>query len=255
MLSDAQWRELAHTITAELSDDETRLRFEAERNSFDDLLQRVYSDDGRGDGRLTREGVEAIMSMDTNRTGFDRAGAVFLGPVLSGFGAGRKLVKAEYDALIDAAQLEADKPLLEQDAAALAQRLEERLGDPVSGLRFQLVRLMTPAFARTAGLPERLRQKRDAVLTAIALELHRRRAGSYPPTLDELTPTLLPSVPMDRYAGQPLKYVLRDGAPLLYSVGVNKVDDGGVPGGDRTRRMPDGSESIPKGDWILWPPK
>lgn len=254
-LSDAQWRELAHTIAAELSDDETRLRFDAEGASFDDLLQRVYSDDGRGDGRLTREGVEAIMSMDANRTGFDRAGAAFLGPAISGFGAGRKLVKAEYDALLDAAQLEADKPLREQDAAAFEQRFEERFGSAVNGVRYLMVRLMAPGFGRTADGPERTRQQRDAVLAAIAIELHRRRTGSYPATLDELTPALLPAVPMDRYTGKPMKYVLRDGRPLLYSVGVNTIDDGGVPGGDRTRRNPDGSETIPEGDWILWPAK
>lgn len=254
-LSEAQWRELAHTIAGELSDDETRLRFGVESASFDDLLQRVYSDDGRGDGRLTREGVEAIMSMDTQRTGFDRAGAVLLGPALSGFGAGRKVVKAEYDALIDAAQLETDKPLREQDAAAMERRFDERFGSAVNSVRYLMVRLMAPGFARTADGPERTRQKRDAILAAIALELHRRRAGSYPATLDELTPALLPAVPMDRYAGTPMTYVLRDGAPMLYSVGVNKVDDGGVPGGDRIRRNPDGSETIPDGDWILWPPR
>jgi hypothetical protein len=254
-LDDAQWRELAHTIAAELSDDETRLRFDVERAGFDDLLQRVYSDDGRGNGRLTREGVEAIMSMDTNRTGFDRAGAAFLGPALSGFGAGRKLVKAEYDALLDAAQLESDKPLREQNPAAFERRFDERVGGAVNGVRYIMVRLMTPAFSRTADGPERTRQHRDAVLTAIALVLHHRRTGAYPASLDEVVPALLPALPMDRYSGQPMKYMLRDGAPVLYSVGVNKIDDGGVPGGDRTRRNPDGSETIPDGDWILWPAK
>lgn len=254
-LGEAQWRELAHAIAGEMSDDVTRLRFDAERASFDDLLQRVYSDDGRGDGRLTREGVEAIMSMDSNRTGFDRAGAAFLGPALSGFGAGRKLVKAEYDALLDAAQLESDKPLRQQDPAAFERRFDERVGGAVNGVRYIMVRLMSPAFARTADGPERTRLQRDATLAAIALVLHHRRTGAYPASLAELAPALLPAVPMDRYAGTPMKYVLRDGAPVLYSVGVNRADDGGVPGGDRTRRNPDGSETIPSGDWILWPAK
>lgn len=72
---------------------------------------------------------------------------------------------------------------------------------------------------------------RDTVLMAVlALELFSREHGHYPEKLDELVPDFLPAVPEDNHAPPktPLQY-RRDGdGALIYSVGDNGVDDGGV---------------------------
>jgi hypothetical protein len=103
------------------------------------------------------------------------------------------------------------------------------------------------------------------VLVGIALELHRRRHGRDPAALSELTPHFLPAVPADRITGEPVKYRLVDGRPVVYSVGTDRQDDGGLP----PRAMVYG-RSIPQspkaaqwvtpsnpadaaGDWILYP--
>jgi hypothetical protein len=82
-----------------------------------------------------------------------------------------------------------------------------------------------------------------------------------------LTPQYLPAVPPDRYDGKPLKYRIVEGQPVLYSVGVDRDDDGGrVP--ERGNWQAEnwqppsviaewkaaGSPHLPDGDWVLWPP-
>ena len=72
---------------------------------------------------------------------------------------------------------------------------------------------------------------RDTVLlTVLALELFAREHGHYPEKLEELVPDFLPTVPEDTHA--PPKTALtyrRDGdEALIYSVGDNITDDGGV---------------------------
>lgn len=70
--------------------------------------------------------------------------------------------------------------------------------------------------------------ERRILITAIALERYHRKYGSYPNTLAKLTPEFLKIVPPDFMDGQPLRYrLVTDGHFLLYSVGLDCVDDGG----------------------------
>jgi hypothetical protein len=70
--------------------------------------------------------------------------------------------------------------------------------------------------------------RRRLIITAIALERYRGRHGTYPATLAELTPELLKSAPVDFMDGKPLRYRQMDGSRfVLYSVGLDCVDDGG----------------------------
>ncbi len=63
---------------------------------------------------------------------------------------------------------------------------------------------------------------------AIGVQRYFRVHGKLPEKLDELVPTFLPSVPMDPYDGKPLRYVVRQDEYVVYSIGKNGVDDGGV---------------------------
>lgn len=65
--------------------------------------------------------------------------------------------------------------------------------------------------------------------TAIALERYRLARGEFPDALDPLAPQFIAQVPSDVVGGQPLKYRRNpDGRFVLYSIGWNGTDDGGV---------------------------
>jgi hypothetical protein len=78
---------------------------------------------------------------------------------------------------------------------------------------------------------------------ACALERYRLAHGQFPETLSALTPQFMPRPPNDVITGQPYKYRRADdGEFVLYSVGWDEKDDGGVP----VKSMFDDKE----GDWV-----
>jgi hypothetical protein len=78
---------------------------------------------------------------------------------------------------------------------------------------------------------------------ACALERYRLAEGQYPTKLAELVPRFADALPHDLINGWPLHYRrTNDGRFLLYSVGWNEQDDGGVPGDRDT------------GDWVWQAP-
>ncbi len=62
---------------------------------------------------------------------------------------------------------------------------------------------------------------------AAALSVHRAEHGAYPETLDDLTPIVLPQLPVDLYNTKSFIYRPNGDGYLLYSVGGNGIDDGG----------------------------
>jgi hypothetical protein len=99
--------------------------------------------------------------------------------------------------------------------------------------------------------------RRRLLITAIALERYHRRHGSYPATLQALVPELLPSPPMDFMDGKPLRYRLTgEGHFVLYSVGLDCVDDGRKMQSSRRRQGPlDGDLRFgqPQEADLVWP--
>jgi hypothetical protein len=105
---------------------------------------------------------------------------------------------------------------------------------------------MVPNFSRAVQTLSRNQCMADEALVACGLERYRLAHGAYPKTLDALVPECLEKVPRDIINGEPLKYRLqRDGQFVLYSVGWNETDDGGVPG-PKMENVPD----LKQGDWV-----
>lgn len=84
----------------------------------------------------------------------------------------------------------------------------------------------------------------DLARVAIALERFRLARGKYPESLDQLAPQFMSEVPNDLIGGQPLKYRLTNGAFVLYSIGWNEKDDGGISAVKSA--TPDSDD----GDWV-----
>lgn len=111
---------------------------------------------------------------------------------------------------------------------------------------------------RTQG--ERYLGRRDGVLVGIAVQRYRRTHASYPQSLETLVPSLLPAIPADRITGEPIRYRLIDGKPVVYSVGADRHDDGGQPPMKNGRPEPGTAAQwnvevgrAAHGDWVLYP--
>jgi hypothetical protein len=69
---------------------------------------------------------------------------------------------------------------------------------------------------------------------AIAVERFRRREGRLPDSLEDLVPDFLEAVPMDPYDGQPIRFVIKKDAYLIYICGRDREDGGGIEDDQRT---------------------
>jgi hypothetical protein len=104
-----------------------------------------------------------------------------------------------------------------------------------------------PNFLKAAQTLAFNQNKANQELIVCALERHRLAHGEYPAQLAALVPKFLDRLPPDVVNGQPLRYRLKgDGHFLLYSLGWNRTDEGGMPG-----RTTNGT-SIDRtaGDWV-----
>ena len=101
---------------------------------------------------------------------------------------------------------------------------------------------VVPNFLKAAQTMARNQTLANEAFVACGLERYRLAHGQYPETLEALVPQFAEKLPHDIIGGQPLKYRrTADSQFVLYSVGWNETDDGGVPG-----------KTIPEGDWV-WP--
>ncbi len=100
------------------------------------------------------------------------------------------------------------------------------------------------------------------LIVALALRAYHLESGAYPATLSQLTPNTLPQIPSDPFGGgEGLRYKKQGNNFVLWSIGPDKKDDGGVPVGSNagpglTRQDVFGDEAeneveMPyKGDWV-----
>jgi hypothetical protein len=64
--------------------------------------------------------------------------------------------------------------------------------------------------------------------SAIAIEQYRLQNGRMPDTLADICPAYIKSLPLDPFTGKTLLYIHDDQSYTVYSVGANRVDDGGA---------------------------
>ncbi len=90
--------------------------------------------------------------------------------------------------------------------------------------------LLLSAMVAAKAVELRTHQNHLLVEAALALAVYRARHGKYPERLEELVPELLPQVPPDLFtSGQKVIYRREGEGYVLYSVGKNGADDGGLP--------------------------
>lgn len=90
------------------------------------------------------------------------------------------------------------------------------------------VRMPATEIGRLAPLVANATAIRRASVVVLAIERHRVATGTEPADLMALVPAYVRAVPRDPFSGQPLRYVRTDRGYRVYSVGANRVDDGGA---------------------------
>jgi hypothetical protein len=265
LLSDGQLSQIAHRLAgpktaADLVD------LHAERLAAADLIQRIFSNNGHGNGHITAFGMKLLRLTLPLYFATDKfqpnEKAVLAGPVpvVALTMAPRREFLAMYDRILDQEAAELWQPVRSITGPTAYQALSDMSKSDWFLLRYGPLAQMVPSVWPARVVAARLLGRRDGLLVGIALELFRRHHGRYPATLNELPPLLLPTVPVDRITGEPLHYKLVAGKPLVYSVGADRVDDGGTPAMSQGTNTPDSNAAAyfwggtpPRGDWILYP--
>jgi len=90
-----------------------------------------------------------------------------------------------------------------------------------------MVCCMLPLLTRACDLEDKAKMAFEIEKLAVALACFHAEHGRWPGELKELCPSLLKAVPADRFSVRPLIYKPGEKGYLLYSVGINLIDDGG----------------------------
>lgn len=106
-----------------------------------------------------------------------------------------------------------------EDVASPGGWPERRFGKSASQMR--------PAYGSIARFAARAKSRVLCASAAVAVERYRIDHGAWPPSLEELVPAYLPTMPQDPYRGRPLTYRLANGGLTIYAWGPDGQDDEG----------------------------
>ncbi len=141
----------------------------------------------------------------------------------------------------------ASGPLNRENANKLAQ-FETDQASKIQSHPF--LSMMMPGFARSYLLQLHTEVVRRGTLLTLAIHAHHAKHGKWPKSLKKIDKKLglkgLKTLRKDPLSGKSFKYKLKDGQPLLYSVGLDGKDDGG-------RQNPKWNDPKSRGDYVFWP--
>jgi hypothetical protein len=89
------------------------------------------------------------------------------------------------------------------------------------------ISLLLPALDRATVRIEKARMQYRLARVALALSVFKAERGAYPTTLAELSPTYLPTIPIDSFVERPLVYLRTSDGYRLHSAGPNMKDEDG----------------------------
>ncbi len=198
-------------------------------------VQRTFTDDGTGNGRVLMKGLPLA-------SGDWQDGVTSL--LLFDYPDRREMIS-----LIDAFARECQ--LLQETEPSRPEYKEGKARWMALAQKSFLLRMQAPAVDRLGDLIWRQKTSRRALRTAVAVLRCGRDKGVYPPTLDALVADqYMKESPIDPYSGKPFVYRRTGDGFLLYSWGLNLVDDGGRQG---TRQNGQPRAWADNGDEVFWP--
>ena len=214
--------------------------FTAEKLSVYDIIQRTFSDDGKGSGRiplpstskkedwpdvlkqllphLSKEQIKRLQELDRRETS--------------------DLTNKLYRYFGEVAQ--STPWQLHSQGKDVQKAVEEMTKENPFLLMFK------PAVGRLVEMSFRNKVETDALVTTITILRYKADNGRYPEKFENLVATgYLKNLPMDPYSDKPLVYKRTKDNFTLYSFGADFDDDGGAPSkwGEREKG----------GDQVFWP--
>jgi len=220
----------------QLSRDESfKPNLQAEKFMMLDIIQRVFTDDGRGDGRIHRPSVERLFQNAGLGTG-SGAGAILQANL------SRRQTTETVEKVFGYFDSLAQKTPWQWKAERIDPDKEiERMAKENA-----LVGLLCPAVGRVTEIYSRSRAQTDALITTLAVLRYKADRGRAPGRLDELVlGGYLKAVPNDPFSGSGFVYRQLGGDFTLYSFAEDCDDDGGA----RSRWGTGGKG----GDQVFWP--
>jgi hypothetical protein len=128
----------------------------------------------------------------------------------------------DYLRLMNKAVAAAEAPAEEQGAAFNEVEREHRESQAI------VVRVLMPAISKLGQVNRRNQANLRCTMAGLAVERYRLKHGKWPESLQVLIAEgLLPAVPVDPFDGKTLRYKLMADGAVVYSVGLDGVDDGG----------------------------
>jgi hypothetical protein len=213
------------------------LSMEAEKVFWYDQIQRAFTDDGHGGGRMLAKGMPFVITDDWKKN---------LWRFVTFNHPDRKEVVTDIDKYFrQSADILSETPW-----ELRGKNIDEQVTKDID-ITPMMLKLQTPAHERVNQITWRLRTGRQALLTALAVICYEKEKGRYPTSLDVLVKEgYLKKLPMDPYSNGPLVYTRAESGFVLYSFGENLKDDGGVLGLS-SRGSP--RMWMDNGDWVFWP--
>ena len=237
--------------------------FHGEQAGLRDMIQRFYTSDGSGDGLLDLDGFVAMSSANGTQLPVPLQVGVlrsFIAPFVASAGSTRAEVEAVARRCFEVAD-----DLQRQDVWAMDWTEYDAAFTPVlvtkpgvfSRLTLFPLNLVLPALDAAISASHQSRFRHDFVRFVVALHLHRIDHGEWPDTLQDMVPESISEIPRDPFDGEPLRYRLVDGLPLIWSVGPDRIDQSGATFDDSEASrwlVPRRNEGlIVAEDLVLWP--
>ena len=243
----AQLARLA-TVIENAGNPSLRIDWTSERLMLADAAQRMFSDDGAGDGVLIPKAALAgglAVGAPSLQPGALADALVFLaGPVVAYGTASRAETLAKFDEYTQALDAEQAKPLShrKRDSDAIIERLRSDSWIP----DFAAIVLIAPGFDRAATTVAASALERDGARIEIALARFRLAHGREARAIAELVPAFLDGIPLDPLTGLPYREMLDGGGKLcVWSVAGDAVDDDG-------RTTPGAASRIARDSHAVW---
>ena len=108
-----------------------------------------------------------------------------------------------------------------------ATNVEREFTQKAEGKYYLYSSILMPAIARTFTKNATVLTRIQLVKVALSLDRFRVQTGQLPENLNQLTPQFLKSIPIDPFAGEPLRYRRLEKGYVIYSVDKDGHDDGG----------------------------